>query len=142
MPPVANDSLLHVLRRRAATGTAGTPRRRAVRHRDRLVVALLAARPLRRRNPTGLRLGHSLVRRRGGGWWIVLPGEETKNHDPLEVPWPGALAPAREAWLAVHWKAPRRGAVGRLRIQRVCLLQQRPLCSWNPAAVFALGAAA
>ena len=51
----------------AGESDSGTPRQRALRYRDGLVVALLAARPLRRGNLAGLRLGHSLVRR-GQEW--------------------------------------------------------------------------
>ncbi|WP_431267670.1 hypothetical protein [Dankookia sp. P2] len=88
---------------------SGTPRQRAVQFRDGLAIALLAARPLRRRNLAGLTLGTSLVQR-GGVWWIVLEAAETKTHAPLEMPWPEALIPMLETWLAVHRPAPVRPA--------------------------------
>lgn len=79
----------------------GTPRQRAVRFRDGLAIALLAARPLRRRNLAALRIGRHLVRR-GEAWWIQLAPAETKTRAPLEMPWPEALAPMLEAYLARH----------------------------------------
>ena len=36
------------------------------------------------------------------GWWIDIPGEETKTHQPIEAPWPEALAPALEVYLRQH----------------------------------------
>jgi integrase len=99
---------------------AGTPRQQAVQYRDGLAIALLAARPLRRANLAGLRLGASLVRQRGG-WWILLPGAETKTGEPIEMPWPEALLPMLETWTAVHrpvleahrgrWHRPAEGAL-------------------------------
>ncbi len=76
-------------------------RRRAVRHRDGLVVALLAARPLRRRNFAALELGRHLLRA-GEGWRLVIPGAETKTGRPLDLPFPAVLAPALERYLVVH----------------------------------------
>jgi hypothetical protein len=103
-PRMAASAELYDLGRRLMEEAAGAapPRRRAVRYRDGLVVALLAARPLRRRNLAGLELGRTLVRHGDGAWWIALPAAETKTRVPLEMPWPEALAPALETWLATH----------------------------------------
>ena len=60
---------------------------RPVRYRDGLIVSLLAARPLRRRNIAGLLLGEH-VRRIDRRWWILVPAEETKNRSALELPFP------------------------------------------------------
>jgi len=89
--------------RRMAQAEAGdlTPRRRAVAYRDGLVIALLAARPLRLRNLAALELDRHLVRA-GEGWRLVIPGAETKTGRPLELPFPSALVPALERYLAVH----------------------------------------
>jgi integrase/recombinase XerD len=84
----------------AETG-ARSPRRRAVAYRDGLIVALLAARPLRRRNFATLELGRHLARA-GEGWRIVVPGEETKTGRPLDLLFPEVLMPALERYLAVH----------------------------------------
>lgn len=76
-------------------------RRRAVLHRDGLIIALLAARPLRRRNFVALELGRHLLRI-GASWRLVIPGAETKTGRPLELPFPPVLLPALERHLAVH----------------------------------------
>ena len=79
----------------------GTPRQRAVQFRDGLAIALLAARPVRRRNLAELTLHHSLVQR-DRCWWLLLPDEETKTAVPLEMPWPEALHQQLETWLTIH----------------------------------------
>jgi integrase len=71
----------------------------AVVHRDGLLVALLAARPLRLRNLAGLALDRTLVFR-GTHWWIEFPAPDTKTKEPIEVPWPEPLAAPLEAYLA------------------------------------------
>jgi integrase/recombinase XerD len=77
------------------------PLKAAVRHRDGLLIALLAARPLRRANMAGLRLGTSLTRR-GGSWWISLAAAETKTGRPIEVPLPEAVTAPLERYLDQH----------------------------------------
>jgi integrase/recombinase XerD len=81
--------------------TQSTDRLRAMQFRDGLLIALLAARPLRLKNLTGLALERSLVRR-GEEWWIIIPAEETKTHEPIEVPWPQALNSALAIYLATY----------------------------------------
>jgi integrase len=78
-----------------------TARLRGWMYRNGLIIALLAARPLRRRNLAGLRLDHTLVRR-GAAWWINIPATETKTREPIEAPWPEALTPALEVYLNEH----------------------------------------
>jgi integrase/recombinase XerD len=75
--------------------------RRFRTYRDGLMTALLASRPLRLRNLTGLVLERTLVRR-GDGWWIQIPAAETKTKDPIELPWPDMLVPHLETYLADH----------------------------------------
>ena len=75
--------------------------RHATRFRDGLAIALLALRPLRRKNFVALRLDRHLVRR-GEVWWLDIPATETKTGVPLEMPWPPILAPYLETWLARH----------------------------------------
>ena len=74
---------------------------RPVRYRDGLIVSLLAARPLRRRNIAGLLLGEH-VRRIDRRWWILVPAEETKNRSALELPFPDNLVDHLERYLEVH----------------------------------------
>jgi integrase len=73
----------------------------ALRYRDGLMIAWLALLPLRRRNLMGLELEQQLTRQ-GGGWVIAIPGEQTKNHRPIEMAVPPVLAAALETYLAVH----------------------------------------
>ena len=66
------------------------------------MIALLAARPLRLANLVQLTLGRELVRR-GAGWWLEIPGADTKTGAPLELPFPEELVPALEVYLAT-WR--------------------------------------
>jgi integrase len=75
--------------------------RRFKAYRDGLMIALLASRPLRLRNLTGLVLDRTLVRR-GGKWWIQIPADETKTKDPIERSWPEILVPHLETYLVDH----------------------------------------
>lgn len=79
-----------------------TNRLRAMQFRDGLIIALLAARPLRLRNLAGLELERTLVSRGDGQWWITIPAKETKTHEPVEVPWPDGLAHALDTYLREH----------------------------------------
>jgi len=85
----------------AAAGFATTPRKAATLYRDGLLIALLIMLPLRRRNITALTLDDTLVRR-GSAWRIVIPASETKTHDPEDEPFPDALTPQLERYLATH----------------------------------------
>jgi integrase len=89
----------------AEDGTADrTLLRRAERHRDGLLIALLAARPLRLANVAGLRVGRHLVRDdTGDGYRLLIAGAETKAGRPLEQPLPAALAPFLTRYLE-HWR--------------------------------------
>jgi integrase/recombinase XerD len=86
------------LMRRAeqATGTINA-RWKATQFRDAFQVALLAVRPFRITNFAEMELGSNLIHR-GDAWWLIYAPEETKNHRPLEVPFPEALLP----WLAKY----------------------------------------
>jgi integrase len=87
--------------RQADEASSISPLQRAIRFRDGLIIALLAARPLRRKNLCALRLGHH-VARRGATLWIGIPGEETKNGRPIEVPLPEELSRAMDRYLCEH----------------------------------------
>jgi integrase/recombinase XerD len=65
-------------------------RARSLRYRTGLQIALLAARPLRRKNFTSLRLGTHLQEVQGQ-WRIMIEGTETKNGKPIDVPFPPML---------------------------------------------------
>jgi integrase/recombinase XerD len=85
----------------AETVSGRSARRRAIRYRDGLMIALLAYRPVRRRNLAMMRLGRHLLKV-SGCWRIVFAAEETKTHIPYEAPLPAALKPRLERYLDVH----------------------------------------
>jgi site-specific recombinase XerD len=74
------------------------PGHRLVNYRDGLMIAFLALQPLRLKNLAGLVIGQTLVKA-GGRWMVVLPGDQTKTHAPIEVTWPESLVPALEHYL-------------------------------------------
>lgn len=73
----------------------------SVRYRDGLIIAFLILCPLRRSNLASLALGHSL-KKRGDGWHVQIPGEETKTGREIVCRWPELLDDALEQYLAVH----------------------------------------
>jgi len=74
-------------------------RRRLIMYRDGLLIALLAARPLRLRNFAALALGRNVMRR-GEAWWIEVGVTETKTGEPIELPWPQGLTTSLEFYLS------------------------------------------
>lgn len=78
---------------------SGTQLTRACRYRDGLMIALLAARPLRRRNFARIEIGRHLVRE-NGNYWLRFEGCETKTGEPIETPVPGGLVPQLERYLS------------------------------------------
>lgn len=81
----------------ASSGTLSL--HQAVHYRDALILALMAAWPLRVRNATAIELGRHLIRI-NDRWLLTIPGEETKNHQPLEYFLPDDLCPWLEYYLA------------------------------------------
>ena len=77
------------------------PVRRAIGFRDGLMIALLAARPLRRRNLAAIVIGTNLLRT-GNQFWLRFVAGETKNRRPIDVPLPVELTPFMERYLDVH----------------------------------------
>jgi integrase/recombinase XerD len=74
-----------------------TRRIERVAYRDTLMLAMLAARPLRLKNFTNILIGQHLVRQ-GPTCLLVIPGEEVKNKQPLEY----ALPPGLDSYLKVY----------------------------------------
>ncbi len=66
--------------------------------RDGLIIAFLAARPLRRRSLAALRIGQHL-QRVGETWTVVMRPEDVKNHEPLEFSFPVSLVDSLEFYL-------------------------------------------
>lgn len=75
---------------RRLLGTPLTRRIERLAYRDTLMLALMAARPLRLKNFSNIRIGRHLVHE-SRGWALMIPGEEVKNHQPLEYALPGSL---------------------------------------------------
>lgn len=74
---------------------------RACGYRDGLMLALLAARPLRRGNFSRIEIGRHLVRR-GDDYWLCFAAYEVKNRIELEMPIPTILVPCLERYLSQH----------------------------------------
>ncbi len=94
-----------------------------LQYRDGLIIALLAARPLRRRTLARLRIGRQL-QRIGESWVLVLEPEDLKNKEHAEFPLPDFLVPYLEGYLReirprIHgamahdglWASPKGGAM-------------------------------
>ena len=75
--------------------------RAATLHRNGLMIALLALRPMRLRNLAGLELGRTL-HQGPAGWCITIPADETKTHRGIEVGWPPDLVEELAIYLAHH----------------------------------------
>jgi len=86
---------------KADSEDGGTPLKRATRYSDGLIIALLAARPLRRRNITAIEIGKHLVRR-AGTYWLQFEGAEIKNGRPIEAPLPDELVSRLERYLTYY----------------------------------------
>jgi hypothetical protein len=75
----------------------------ATQFRDGLMVALLALRPLRRRNFCSIEIGRHLTQR-AGAYWLLFERDETKTKkQPIEEPFPPVLVPALERYLT-HYR--------------------------------------
>jgi len=69
-----------------------------VAFRDTLMLAILAARPVRLRNLAGIRIGNHLVQQ-GDVLLLAFPAEEVKNRRPLEHTLPDSVAPFVQTYL-------------------------------------------
>ena len=74
---------------------------RAVLHRDGLMIALLARRPLRLRSFAAIRIDQHLVRR-DQEWWLSFEPSDDKIKRALTFPFPRTLTEALEVYLAEH----------------------------------------
>lgn len=81
--------------------TRSTPLQAAGDYRDGFMIALLAARPVRRRNLAAIEIDRQLTRE-GDRYWLSFPAEEIKTHRPLEFPLPRALTGPMETYLSQY----------------------------------------
>ncbi len=86
---------------KAMRDTARRPHWRAIDYRDGLLIAMLAARPVRRANLTDIRIGRHLIRAEDK-WILLFEAPETKQRQPLEFVLPAALAPYLERYLKTY----------------------------------------
>lgn len=77
----------------------------AIRFRNGLIVALLAARPIRLKNLAAIETGNHLVRV-DGTYWLRLEADEVKNRKHIEVTLPDTLTPYIDRYLVRPWSAP------------------------------------
>jgi site-specific recombinase XerD len=75
--------------------------RQAVRYRDGLMIALLAYRPMRRKNFAALRLGQQVVQAQGRHT-LTLAAAETKTKAAYQAAWPAALESNLHTYLNLH----------------------------------------
>ncbi|MEI6203008.1 MAG: site-specific integrase [Enhydrobacter sp.] len=73
----------------------------ASQYRDGLIIALMAARPLRIRNFQDIELLRTLVYR-SGTYWLVFGEDETKTGRPVDIEVPRPLTPYLESYLRLH----------------------------------------
>jgi len=69
--------------------------------RDGIMIALLAARPVRLSNLTSIEIDLHLERP-GEQYWLMFPAHEVKNRRPLEFPLPHALTVSMDRYLTHH----------------------------------------
>jgi len=74
----------------------------ATQYRDGLMIAMLAARPLRIRNFSVIELGRHLVHDTGG-YWLRFQPDETKTGVEIDVPVPPELSVWIDGYLNNHW---------------------------------------
>lgn len=74
------------------------PAPQAIQYRDGLMIAFLAARPLRASNLAAIRIGENLLRQ-GSGWALLFEAHDMKNRCPLEAAFPRELVPFLETYL-------------------------------------------
>jgi integrase len=77
------------------------PLHRSCAFRDGLMIAMLAARPIRLGNFASIELDRHLIRT-GGGFRLIFPAEEVKNREPLDYPVPVSLAEPIDRYLSEH----------------------------------------
>lgn len=73
----------------------------ASQYRDGLIIALMAARPLRIRNFQDIELHRTLIYH-SGSYWLVFGEDETKTGRLVEVEVPRPLTPYLEQYLRLH----------------------------------------
>ncbi len=89
------------LTQRAETATTRKPLRRAILFRNGTMIALLALRPIRRKNAVALVIGRHITRT-GDGWRLTLPAAEVKNREAYDHRVPAEVGALLDRYVAVH----------------------------------------
>ena len=91
------------LMRRAVTERGNMKLRRATLFRDGLQLALLALRPFRLKNFSGIRIGRGRqLQKIGGVWTFKFKSSEMKNHRPIDMAFPVDLLEALDTYLTSY----------------------------------------
>ena len=77
------------------------PSAAARKFRDGLMIALLAARPIRMRNLRNLHIGKNLIKQ-NGTFYLTFREDETKTHKALEFPLPDGLSCQMAIYLSTY----------------------------------------
>ena len=85
----------------AETAAGRSSRRCAVQYRDGLMIALLAYRPVRKKNFAAMRLGIHVVEQHGRHW-MLFSAAETKNRVAYQAMFPEALEDNLRHYLKHH----------------------------------------
>jgi integrase/recombinase XerD len=84
----------------SARVTGQIAKKDALTYRDGLIIALLAAVPLRKRALAALTVNRHLVKV-GSGWLLDIPAADTKTRRALEFPIPDALSDSMNLYLTM-----------------------------------------
>ncbi|MFN0192001.1 MAG: hypothetical protein ACKVP5_08475 [Aestuariivirga sp.] len=89
------------LTQRAETATTLIPLRRAILFRNGTMIALLALRPIRRKNAVALVIGRHITWT-AEGWRLILPAAEVKNREAYDHRVPAEVGALLDRYVAVH----------------------------------------
>jgi site-specific recombinase XerD len=91
-----------VVMHRASEPDYGSPKQQAIGFRNGLAIALLAARPLMRRNNLGtIEIGRNLIKE-GAGYALHFSGDEMKGRIRRGGPVPNALTPFVDRYIEIY----------------------------------------
>jgi hypothetical protein len=95
------DLGLQLTQRAEAAANAGSPLRRAILFRNGTIIALLALRPIRRKNAAALVIGRHITRH-ANGWRLTLPAAEVKNREAYNHGVPVEAGALLDRYVAVY----------------------------------------
>ncbi|MEO1544258.1 MAG: hypothetical protein AAFR75_09610 [Pseudomonadota bacterium] len=96
--PAALVDLGMRLMKRSIEQPVASRRKNAVQYRDGLQIAMLALRPIRKKNFSSISISQQL-NKSNGVWRLAFDGLDTKTHTPLEFDLPAAIVSPLEHYL-------------------------------------------